>query len=397
VLLGRRLKGSGIEALGREMAEVLQEALAAGELLGGELIPSERELAARHGRSYVTIRKALAGLVRDGLLRKLPRVGYQVVGQLKEGASSAPVGLVSSSLGSGGGLGPSQLAAAIEAQLAELGRPLMIACSRLDAERESECIRRLRAAGVAGLVVRPAPNGERSRELEDWIAQGRPIVLQGHPGDWVLPDELAERCDWVNVDNAGGVRQALEYLTGLGHRRLAYASSDRARHSERLAAFRAFAREAGRPPERKWVLTGMPRGREGGRRAFDRLVVAGSRPTAVFCGSDDLALGLIEAAREAGMSVPGDLSVVGFGNESADGPGALKELTTLNFLKERDGAETVRLLDEQLRGISRRPERVRVPVHLVVRESCAPPREAKRRSRAKKPASARVEGGGVKS
>jgi DNA-binding LacI/PurR family transcriptional regulator len=104
------------------------------------------------------------------------------------------------------------------------------------------------------------------------------------------------------------------------------------------------------------------------------LADAGSLPTAVFCTSDDVALGFIEAARAAGVSCPEDISVIGFGNESVRGAGALHELTTIDFSRELDVAQTLRMLEEQISGQRTTPERRRVPVHLVVRSSTGPAR-----------------------
>jgi DNA-binding LacI/PurR family transcriptional regulator len=100
----------------------------------------------------------------------------------------------------------------------------------------------------------------------------------------------------------------------------------------------------------------------------------GKLPTAVFCTSDDGALGLIEAARDAGVSCPQELSVAGFGNQTSGGPETMKELTTLNWSEELGANETVRLLDAQIDGKQEEPEVVNLPVNLLVRSSCDRPR-----------------------
>jgi GntR family transcriptional regulator of arabinose operon len=367
-----RPSARGCSTLAEALAADIAAAVARGAARVGELVPPERELAARHGVARATVRGALSRLVRDGLLECVPGVGYRVTGRRTRPADRRPVGLVYGDIG-GRSLAASRSVAAIEAELAARGRALLVGASGLTGEGEDGCIRRFRWAGAGALVVVPATGGARSAELEAWIRRALPAVLEGHPGRWLLPDSLAARCDQVDVDNRGGLRQALEYLWGLGHRGFAFASPGPAEGSERLAAFAEFLRERGLPAGPERVLTGLAGSdaRESGREGFRRLAAARRLPTAVVCPNDDIALGVIEAAREAGRRVPEDLSVVGFDNESVDGPAALAELTTVDFSRELLGQELVRLLEARFSGQRRRPERVRLPAQLVVRRSCA--------------------------
>jgi len=355
------------------LAASLARAIAGGEAAPGGLLPPERALAARHRVGRVTVRSALARLVRDGLVNCVPGMGYVVSGQSAAPAETRPVGIVYADFG-GRSLAASRSVGAIEAALAKRGRALLVGASGLSGEGEDACIRRFRAAGAGALIVAPATSGARSAELEKWIRKGLPVVLEGHPGRWLLAEALAARCDQVDIDNRGGVRGALEYLWSLGHRRIAFVSTSPAEGSERCAAFAEFLRERGLPKRPKWVLTGLGGAdpREAGREGWRRLAELGEPPTAILCPNDDIALGVIEAARAAGLRCPEELSVTGFDNESVDGPAALGELTTVDFPREELAREVVRLLDAQLAGgRGRRPEQVRIPARLVVRKSCA--------------------------
>jgi GntR family transcriptional regulator, arabinose operon transcriptional repressor len=321
----------------------------------------------------VTVRSALARLVRDGLVNCVPGMGYVVSGQLAAPVEARPVGIIYADFG-GRSLAASRSVGAIEAELARRGRALLVGASGLSAEGEDGCVRRFRAAGAGALVVAPATSGARSAELEKWIRRGLSVVLEGHPGRWLVPEALAARCDQVDIDNRGGVRQAMEYLWSLGHRRFAFVSASPAEGSERCAAFAEFIRERGLPKRPKWLLTGLggADAREAGREGWRRLAAAGEPPTAVLCPNDDTALGVIEAARAAGVGCPEELSVTGFDNESVDGPAALRELTTVDFAREELARQVVRLLEAQAAGgQARRPEVVRIPAQLVVRKSCA--------------------------
>ncbi len=94
-----------------------------------------------------------------------------------------------------------------------------------------------------------------------------------------------------------------------------------------------------------------------------------------------MALGAIRAAQEAGLRVPGDLSVMGF-DDIAVGQGVSPTLTTVRQPVEEIAATAHRLLFARLSDLECAPERVTLPVELVVRDSCAPPGEGTGAARA---------------
>ncbi len=357
------------------MADALAAAIEAGGAKPGDLLPPERTLAARHKIGRITVRSALRRLVAEGVIECCPRVGYRVVSFRRETAKGRPVGLIRQDAGSNG-RAPSKSIGVIEERLAAAGRGLLICSSHLDGATEDDCIRRCRGAGAAGLIVTPAAAGAGSRELQAWIRAKLPVVLEGHPGRWLLPDEFAGRCDQVDIDNRGAVLKAVEHLRGLGHARLGFFTSGGRQGSERIAAFEE-ALAAGGLSRREWILTGLADGRSGGADALAQMLAApeGGRPTAVICsGSDEIALGLIAAARAAGLRCPGDLSVISFGdNRLVDDPAGLAELSTLEFRQEDMAGALVGLLLEQMSGARRAPRREQLPVELVLRASCGRP------------------------
>ncbi len=352
------------------VAEKVERAIVSGEFAVGDMIPPERYLAEHCKVSRVTVRSALVLLEKDGLLERFPRIGYKVVRRLRSDLLRRPVGVIEE-----GFRGVASLPLRIEAferLLCDSDRAMMLGVTGCDAERENACIRRFREAGAAGLIVTPARFGQRSSALEEWIRDRAPVVLEGHPGAWLLSDELAARCSRTDVDNRDGVFQVMHYLLNMGHRRMGMLCGDDPRHSERLAAFREFTSRNDLPVEPEWEVTGMGWKRAGGHIGFRRMAAAASMPTAVICTQDDLALGLLDAARAAGLTCPGDLSVVGFSNESSEGRDRLRELTTVGWSVELAAREALLLLDEQMDGDCE-PRTVKIPVELIVRNSCAPP------------------------
>jgi hypothetical protein len=178
------------------LAGALAAAIAEGGVEVGEMMPPERELAARHRVGRVTVRTALGKLVGEGILECCPGLGYRVVRTSPISRYSSPIGLVYRDL-SDLGRAASKSVGAIEALLAKRDRALLIGSSGLTGEGEDACIRRFRSAGAGGLIVAPAQVGTRSAELEDWIRSGRLVVLEASP-------TAATRLTWTTA--TGSVR-----------------------------------------------------------------------------------------------------------------------------------------------------------------------------------------------
>jgi DNA-binding LacI/PurR family transcriptional regulator len=186
----------------------------------------------------------------------------------------------------------------------------------------------------------------------------------------VLMETEASRCPWVRFDNEAGAEAAFGHLLELGHRRIAHlaAAFDAPAFHAREAARRRVLSEGGVDPD------AQPRGTtpiaiEAAREAAGPLLDA--QPTAVFCDDDLIAAGLYMAARDRGVRIPGDLSVVGF--DDMDFARALEPaLTTVALDAERLGATAFELLEGRMAG-RRTRRRVVLPAELLVRGSTGPP------------------------
>ena len=185
----------------------------------------------------------------------------------------------------------------------------------------------------------------------------------------VLMESEAPRRPSVRFDVEGGARAAFEHLLELGHRRVGHlaASFDAPTFHLREAARRDALGRAGLDPgEQPRALT--PIGIEDAREAAQELL--DQEPSAVFCDDDVIAGGLYLAARERGLRIPDDLSVVGF--DDMDFARVLgPPLTTVALDAEELGASAFALLEQRMSG-GRTRRRIVLPVELVVRESTAP-------------------------
>lgn len=200
------------------------------------------------------------------------------------------------------------------------------------------------------------------RLLEDGI----PFITVGrHPVDSV---------DYVDVDNVGGARMAIEHLLRLGHRRVGTITGPLSMTpaQDRLDGFRSVMVAHRLPLSERLVAEGDFT-EAGGRAAMTRLLE--EEPTAVFAASDSMAIGAIKAIRNANLRVPEDISVVGFD----DVPSAVSiepELTTVRQPIERLGQLAVEILISRIEEKGHdavTTQRIVLPTELVVRKSCAEP------------------------
>ncbi|MFI8824985.1 LacI family DNA-binding transcriptional regulator [Streptomyces sp. NPDC053431] len=189
----------------------------------------------------------------------------------------------------------------------------------------------------------------------------------------VLVNASIEGLDFpcVACDDAVAVEQAWRHLASLGHERigLVLGPSDHVPSRRKLAAARVAAEAAGMT----WADELVERSifsLEGGQAATTRLLERGV--TGIVCASDPLALGAIRAARRRGLSVPADVSVVGF-DDSAFMTCTEPPLTTVRQPIEAMGRAAVDLLGAQIQGSAAHPGELLFEPELVVRGSTAPP------------------------
>ena len=200
---------------------------------------------------------------------------------------------------------------------------------------------------------------------------GLPMVL-------VDSDDLPEHSSVV-VDDEAGARAAAQHILELGHRDLLVIavegpvspSGERKPHGvteRRLRGYRAALEAGDITLQDDHVVAGRA-SIEGGASAFQRAWAAGLRPTAVLAMSDAMAIGAMRAARELGLRIPDDLSVVGFDDidlaAHVDPP-----LTTVHQPIRQKGADAVRLLLAEVeQREANRPEHLRLETRLIVRAS----------------------------
>lgn len=220
---------------------------------------------------------------------------------------------------------------------------------------------------VDGVISINVPMTEA--ELELLAGLHVPMISVGYP----LPDRAT-----VGIDDGGAARVATEHILALGHREVAYigAGMDGAAlvqtPLDRVSAFRDVLTEQRIPVREDWVLPSDWTAEHARDLGTTLLADPTDRPTAVVCGSDEMAFGVFMAARRLDLRVPEDLSVVGIDDHYLSG---VFSLTTVRQDVEEQGELAVALLLEELAEptqVSGERERI-VPTELIVRDSTAAP------------------------
>jgi DNA-binding LacI/PurR family transcriptional regulator len=241
-----------------------------------------------------------------------------------------------------------------------------------DPARERGFLEGAAASFVDGLVF--SPWGLGAADLRRG-AEDIPLVLLGERTSEGVADHIA-------IDNVAAAVEATRHLTALGRRRIAaigvqpHLTNETARL--RLEGYRSGLRSAGHRFDEQLEVRVAALHRADGAAAMTTLLALPDPPDAVFCFNDQLALGALRAAHDAGLDVPRNLAVVGF-DDIEDGRYSRPSLTTISPDKWAIAVRALECLAERLDG--ERSESARdivVPHRLIVRESSGHPASGSR-------------------
>ncbi|NIZ93008.1 LacI family DNA-binding transcriptional regulator [Kineococcus rubinsiae] len=329
---------------------------------------SLREVAAKAGVSVRTVSNVVSGsapvaaATRERVQQVLDELQYRpnfAARQLRGGRTGL-VGLVVPELSS-----PyfAELAGLFVDAALERSWTLLIDQSGGTAEGERRLLEGSGRRVLDGLVLSPwaLPPEDLTR-----YAGEHPLVVLGERD----PHGVA---DHVSVDNVAAAHVVTTHLLATGRTRIAAVGVQphlaNATAAQRLLGHRQALADAGRTPDPALEVAVSTLHRAEGARAVRELLDAPHPPDAVFCFSDQLALGALRAARERGVRVPEDLALAGF-DDIEDGRYATPSLTTVAPDKQQIAARALQCLADRLAGRgSAVAQRVVVPHRLVVRES----------------------------
>lgn len=325
------------------------------------------DVAARAGVSHQTVSRVLNGHAsvrpetRERVLEAIAALGYRrnTAARALVTRRSGTIGVVTTGLPH---FGPTSMLIAVEEAARQASHFVSVATLQtLDAQGVGHAMEHFLDQGVDGVVI-IAPQRQVRDALEAWASKVPLVAIaaEQRPGLGYLT---------TSVDQVLGARIATRHLLELGHRTVVHLAGpqDWLDGRARVVGWRRELEQAG-------IVPGDPilgdwsadTGYEVGRRLVHEGV-----PTAVFAANDQLALGLLRAFAEGGVSVPDDVSVVGF-DDVMGAAHFIPPLTTVQQGFDALGQQCIDLLMAAMAGQEVHP--TPIPPRLIVRASTAPPR-----------------------
>lgn len=331
------------------------------------------EIAEAAGVSAMTVSRVLNGrpdvapATRERIERVVAERGYarnRAAAALRKGRSGL-IDLVVVALDNAYHM---EIIRGVEEHLEPTGYRMAVSATHGQARGERQWVAKVIDGSTDGAILVLADG--HAAHLERLRRRGIPFVVVDHRG------ELGADIPSVGATNWAGGRVATEYLLSLGHRRIAIITGTPALgcSRERLSGYRAALDAAGVPADPALCREGTFLYDAGYREAWALLDLP-EPPTAIFASNDMQAVGAMNALRARGMSVPEDMSVVGFDDLEI---AALinPSLTTIRQPLAQMGVFAATMLLRLIGGDSLGSNRIEVATELIVRESCAEPRAA---------------------
>ena len=328
-----------------------------------------KDIARRLGVSVTTVSRALGGYddvaeeTRQRILQATQEMGYRphTIAQSLQRKRTNTVGFIIPTAA------PrvsdpffTEILTGIGDEAAEHEFDLLVFTGAPGAQEQEAYERMVGSRRVDGLlVVRTRCRDERITYL---VQNGFPFVAFGR-------SDLDLDFPYVDVDGTKGLDEATQHLIDLGHRRIAYISAplDLMFASHRLAGYKRALERNGLPVQEKWIAVGRLT-QEDGYREGSKLLDLEPAPTAIIAANDLMALGVISAAQERGLTVGRDLAVVGFDDTSL-AEHSHPPLTTIHQPIYDIGKMVCRMLIQLIKHEDLAQRQVMLEPTLVIRES----------------------------
>jgi len=297
---------------------------------------------------------------RQRVLRMMDALGYQpnsLARSLRSGISKT-IGLI---VPDASNLFFAEIARKIEDYGFAQGYSVILGNSDNNPEKQSSYIKTLLAKRVDGMIF--ISSGGRDDELYQLTENRIPVVVADR-------DISLELADVVMLDNEKAAYEATRHLVDLGHHRIACIAAPSAYSSSqaRLAGYKRSLEEARIPVDPALIAMGDYTS-AGGLQAMNILLDRPDQPSAVFATNDMMAIGAMTSIRQHGLSVPADISIVGFDDIELASE-ITPMLTTVRQPVDDLAKEAIKILIERMTGVrSGENQRVILSGNLILRES----------------------------
>jgi len=325
--------------------------------------PTIIEVAQAAGVSKATVSRVLrnqgpvSAQARDAVLRAVDDVGYTrnfVARSLKERVASV-IGVVVADLANHYYV---DIIHGIHQAADEAGQQVLIVSGHEVVGGEEAAIRTLLQFRVSGIIL-ASTNLPMATIAQ--LTKGLPVAIEGR-------SDTLRRFDLVSSDDRVGCRLIIDHLAELGHRRIAVLENDSPSGRDRMNAFTAALKARGLATGARHAT--CPSTSDGGHEAVTGLLRRGKAPTAIACADDMMAIGAMSALQEAGLAIPGDVSVTGFDDIDL---ASLRQfdLTTVRQERWEIGRRCLQLVRQRAQDSAIKPTRSILEPGLVVRGSTA--------------------------
>lgn len=346
----------------QQIQDYIRDIIAVEEMKSGDRIPTEKELMERFQVSKITVANALTGLANEQVITRVPGKGSFVADRgAKQGAPSSAVAVQSREVGEGrartgliGLVMPSiddyfaiRLIEGIQRTLEAEGYRSMIVLSSGKIEKEKAAIKELKALGAEGLLIFPVDEEHYNEEILSMKFEGFPFVLM----DRHLP---GVETHFIASDGRQGVRLAIDHLWELGHREIAICSDSplmTVTVQERIEGYITALKDKGALINPAHMITGFTLAeslKESEGHPLFRYI-RNRMATAYISLNGRLGVHIYQMSRQAGLDVPGDVSIVSF-----DDPTSIVEefsiFTHINQFEREMGVKAASKLLEVIRG-----------------------------------------------
>lgn len=354
-----------------------------GEMsLGKSTLPTMGDVARHAGVSPATVARVLynAGTVsaekKQRIEAALEATGYRpnIVARGLRTQRSWTIGMIVVD----GTINPffTQLTQAVRTEALDRGYNVLVYNHGMSAKREADAVSNLVQQRADAVIF---SYGVAAENMTPLVEAGIPIVQ--------VERDLTLDTHSVLIDPAPGIHEAIAHLASLGHQRIAYIGGDpklypRPRphgstmEEDRLEAYRRAMEANGLHVDEALIQLGLyfsPAGRpitDEGRKLTRQLMAQIDRPTAILAAGDTLAAGALQELSQIGMTVPKDVSVIGFDNSIADL--LTPPLSSIGRPLQEMGISALDLAISAIGGVAMKKETIRFPTKLIIRASTGP-------------------------
>ncbi|WHY71817.1 GntR family transcriptional regulator [Fictibacillus enclensis] len=338
-----------------------------GKVKPGEKIYSENELVKRFGVSRHTVRQAIGVLVHEGWLYREHGSGTFCSNRLLQQTkreSSKNIGVITTYMSDY--IFPS-IIRGIEQYLSSQGYSLIMASTNNDLEKEKQCLQTMLSKNIDGLIVEPTKSSSANPNISYYLN------LEQHHIPYLMINQYYQEINppHLVIDDEKGGFMATEHLIQYGHKKIiGIFKSDDLQGVNRMKGYIDAFRKYNLPFFPDMIVTYTTENKEEKIAEIRSLLEGKDRPTGMVCYNDDVALSVLNIVRSLNLSVPGDLSIVGYDDSQLATASEVK-LTSIAHPKTQMGIDAAKRIIAKIEGksLENGTDSMVYEPELIVRES----------------------------